>query len=1325
MYDPKHARGRWHDTTPTTTPTSTTTATSTPTTTPTTSTTTTTTATTTGTTTPTTTTATTTPTSTYPPDLRRCEVITGQPDPIICKRQFKRAACDGPIVGPSVRSLCPSLCDVCPSTTPTTSVTQTGTTSMTSTPTLTLSTVTTTPTTTQTTTAPYARFECTKFGNLHVPGGTACKGQLRMLNQFVEQCFKHITSQDGQRIPALTCIEADGYTVLQDGSAGLTASRTLSAFLLLAANKGGEHVDIHLGKVLSFRKGTCGLAASMLNDAVTSFHADPSGICQHSTSTTTATTTTATRITTTTTNTATTTTITTLPLDKCNVHRCFGSGACLFINPFSLPPSNRCDTRYSTGESCRGAMTIGDAGHWCGDAVDECSAHSCSSAGACLFYGQDADGAKVARCDERYTAVTGEQGCRGNGGHWCGDGSEPLAATNTTASKPQPTSTQTPLATLVPTTALPTTVLTSTATSTPTTTPIAPRFECTPFGNIFLTSADLCSKHVKHLNDLLRECPGSGAGDHMHTLTCGPAVFGSVPVVTDLTANESASQQLVAMITDFDTKNDGFPSRGLVVELQIGHAVGIREAQCTNVIPVLNTALAAFLGGSYRCDARAKAQLTTTTSTTTTNTTAATTVTTTTTTTTTKTAATTPTAATTTVRTVATTVVTRPPLAYGFTCTSGGSLVVPGAPSKHCINQVVNLNKLLRTCFDAGGGRSSGRAVPVLFCSRVLIGNGGVAGVAIVDVTADRSGAFFLEQMLRTYLGTGAGVSVRADADTGVITIASQCQAVMRTLNEAAREFESGTFNMCFKKHTTIAATTTRATPAKVLTATTEAPTEQVATTNAAAASTAQTSSVAATAAAATTTAATAVTSTGKPAPTTTALPTTPTAAATAVTTMKPALPMTTTTAAATAVTTMKPALPTTTAAAAAAVTTMKAALPTTTTAAAAAVTTTVTPATTATVVPTTTPTTTRDPNKPCSAYTTQVCVLTAKSSLEADISGILFGADDLQKAGATSYTLDGSVGFRVKTHPPSVAGSASGFTVTVDILQLASNGYLFAKTDGVGKVRHYALYSSQKRGLELYYQYTNNFGEAKSHVVRFGVTLKNGYRYNLALAVLTNTRGAANIPVSLYVVPFGSEAIVIRRKLKGPVTDCGERGAACVFSLGYRVDKNKGGKYRLRGVLNSAAVFPNKHFGELPHHVGPGEGVDGDGDGNNPTEDWLAAGSSSLLRVVKGASFFVSHPSQQGLAISQGVLAPTFSVAFRVTARRGGYLFAKTSADGGVRHYSLYSSRSNRQLVMYYQMQGSSTRKAQLFKADLLDGREYRVLCVDVCNPPLPHADN
>ena len=194
---------------------------------------------------------------------------------------------------------------------------------------------------------------------------------------------------------------------------------------------------------------------------------------------------------------------------------------------------------------------------------------------------------------------------------------------------------------------------------------------------------------------------------------------------------------------------------------------------------------------------------------------------------------------------------------------------------------------------------------------------------------------------------------------------------------------------------------------------------------------------------------------------------------------------------------------------------------------------------------------------------------------------------------------------------------------------------------------------------------------------------------------------------------PLGGKAIIIRRKLLGSVTDCGVKSASCFLTLGYRMAEEKGGAYRLRGILYSSSIISNKYFGQLPAVplLAPTKSP------SSPSEDWLAAGSSALLRTANKKTFFVSSPAQKtGLSISQGILAPTWSVAIKLVVKTGGYLFAKTSADGTTRHYSLYCSRSRGSLVLYYQLKGSTALQSEQFKINLLDGSEYRVLYVLPC---------
>ena len=73
-----------------------------------------------------------------------------------------------------------------------------------------------------------------------------------------------------------------------------------------------------------------------------------------------------------------------------------------------------------------------------------------------------------------------------------------------------------------------------------------------------------------------------------------------------------------------------------------------------------------------------------------------------------------------------------------------------------------------------------------------------------------------------------------------------------------------------------------------------------------------------------------------------------------------------------------------------------------------------------------------------------------------------------------------------------------------------------------------------------------------------------------------------------------------------------------------------------------------------------------------------------------------------------------TVAAEIRTVPGRGGYVFAKTSADGAARYWSLYLSSSTKEARVYATVadsNGVAIRKVLRFKADLTDGALHKVL--------------
>ena len=96
------------------------------------------------------------------------------------------------------------------------------------------------------------------------------------------------------------------------------------------------------------------------------------------------------------------------------------------------------------------------------------------------------------------------------------------------------------------------------------------------------------------------------------------------------------------------------------------------------------------------------------------------------------------------------------------------------------------------------------------------------------------------------------------------------------------------------------------------------------------------------------------------------------------------------------------------------------------------------------------------------------------------------------------------------------------------------------------------------------------------------------------------------------------------------------------------------------------------------------------------------------MVRYVWWGNTHVRSPAQAGIAVTANstVVDGRMSVAMQVvqTEKSNGYLFAKSSASGGLRHWSLYSKPGR---VQFYYLTRARSRHLTLnFDVDLTDAR-------------------
>lgn len=242
--------------------------------------------------------------------------------------------------------------------------------------------------------------------------------------------------------------------------------------------------------------------------------------------------------------------------------------------------------------------------------------------------------------------------------------------------------------------------------------------------------------------------------------------------------------------------------------------------------------------------------------------------------------------------------------------------------------------------------------------------------------------------------------------------------------------------------------------------------------------------------------------------------------------------------------------------------------------------------------------------------------------------------------------------------------------------------------------LRMYALYSNSK-GLTFYY----TTPKGTTHSMLFNQPLNDGQRHRIVL-----WRWKQHI----YLAVDGNTRV--RQQLEANIGDCdSEAVSSCTFSIGQRRDIKKMVQWSLDGKLYSMTLVANKVVREYPTHARGG------------TQAHMVSSINLLDPAVHDAraqlrlGAYLFAPSRPGLELTTKTaklaLPAKLSVAvhFRLVPGTGGYLFAKTSQHGDVKHLAVYVSKSQRDVAVYCQIGGVPTRTR--FKINLTDGKKYVVL--------------
>ena len=354
---------------------------------------------------------------------------------------------------------------------------------------------------------------------------------------------------------------------------------------------------------------------------------------------------------------------------------------------------------------------------------------------------------------------------------------------------------------------------------------------------------------------------------------------------------------------------------------------------------------------------------------------------------------------------------------------------------------------------------------------------------------------------------------------------------------------------------------------------------------------------------------------------------------------------------------------------------------------------TTTTPTTTeaATTTPTTTVSATINDGRGNHAFTVQFAPLLAPGA-ELGQEGV--GAE---KRGA-GYAFAGDGGLSVLSHPPNLNAE---WSISLEVKQdKGTSGYLFAKTGPNGEARYYALYSSARQ-LTLYYT-----SSGKLFSVRFGTNINDGKHHTVLLSAAPNNK------LTLLI----DSRTPIEKELEGPVDDCGLRNVStCIFQIGQREGKS-GGVYRFQGEIAAVNVFPNKRWIDHPFVDTNKDGGDGDETQSSATSvvDWLDQSNhdrpSAGVRATGSGIIFSGRGGGLRVTSNSTAAAGKMSVAVHLAQVEGsrGYIFAKSSSNGGVRSWALYSKPNK--VTLYYKVGEESKHRKVDFNVDLSDEREYRI---------------
>lgn len=166
-----------------------------------------------------------------------------------------------------------------------------------------------------------------------------------------------------------------------------------------------------------------------------------------------------------------------------------------------------------------------------------------------------------------------------------------------------------------------------------------------------------------------------------------------------------------------------------------------------------------------------------------------------------------------------------------------------------------------------------------------------------------------------------------------------------------------------------------------------------------------------------------------------------------------------------------------------------------------------------------------------------------------------------------SALILDGNGALRVTSHEFAIAAGASDFTFQTRFQAAPGEppkGYLVAKTNSLGNVRHFGVYVSASGRITIYTTTGADFTQLRS---RFEApSLTDGGVHSILIRII---RG---IVLSLVVDGKTMPDVV----LPAPLSDCGGATSMCVLYVGQRSSATGNGAFRFNGTIFSSKMFPS-----------------------------------------------------------------------------------------------------------------------------------------------------